>query len=91
MPDNGLFDELARKVLARDNEREGGTYDSLLGRQEVARSPLAWYRLAAEADRAGACVFYAALTKDFACSWQKISRPLLDFVIRFGHKRSRSL
>jgi len=42
------------------------TRDSLLGRQGVALSPLAWYRSAVGADRTGIHVIYAALTKDVA-------------------------
>jgi hypothetical protein len=47
---------------------------SLLGRQGVAESPLARYRLAVGADQTSIYVFHAALTKDFACPWHKISR-----------------
>ena len=50
----------------------------MLGRQGVAKSPLAWYRLAVGADQKGIFEIHAALTKTFAFPWHKVSRPFPD-------------
>ena len=77
---------MLEEVGAGDGAR---TRDSLLGRQDVAKSPLAWYRSAVGADRTGISKIDAALTKTFAFPWHKISRtfPMLSQSPR--HKISR--
>ena len=72
-----------QKGLHRDGLQRGAgdgarTRDSLLGRQGVAESPLARYRLAIGADRTGISEIHATLTKTFAFPWQKVSRPFPD-------------
>jgi len=61
------------------------TRDSLLGRQGVTTSPLAWYRSAVGADRTGISKNDAAPTKAFAFPWHKISGTFPD-----GIRKSRA-
>ena len=82
-----LLGGVIEEIKAGDGAR---TRDRLLGRQGVPESPLVWYRSAVGADRTGASVFYAVLTKDVAFPWHKMLRTFLDIGIYFGQKMLRT-